>query len=136
MYACNCHCLRGVSFIRFFSVFKRGLDRVALSRFFAAVAGFSLGAYVLWASLKIEFDREAIWKSATASITMVLSLFALELLRVIVDPSSYQFLVLRLRLLPVYAVVGVVVYLLSLIVLKAVKKRDTELPHDYLPLRL
>lgn len=136
MYACNCHCLRGVSFIRFFSVFKRGLDRGGAFKVFAAVAGFSLGAYVLWVSLKIEFDREAIWKSATASITMGLSLFALELLRVIVDPSSYQFLVLRLRLLPVYAVVGVVVYLLSLIVLKAVKTRDTELPHDYLPLRL
>lgn len=136
MYACNCYYLRCVSFIHFSSIFKRRLNRGGALRFFAALAGFSLGTYVLWASLKIEFDREAIWKSATASITMGLSLFALELLSVIVDPSSYQFLVLRLRLLPVYAVVGVVVYLLSLIVLKAVKKRDTELLHDYLPLRL
>jgi len=91
---------------------------------------------VLWLSLKIEFDKEAIWKSAAAAMTMVLSLFALELLRVIIDPSSYQFLVLRLRLLPVYAVVGMVVYLLSLIALKAVKKQDIELLHDYLPSRL
>ncbi|MDH5447443.1 MAG: oligosaccharide flippase family protein [Candidatus Bathyarchaeota archaeon] len=112
------------------------LTGVALSRFFAALAGFSLGAYVLWSSLKIDFDKEAIWKSATASITMVLSLFSLELLRAIIDPLSYQFLVLRLRLLPVYAVVGVVVHLLSLIALKAMKKRDIELLHDYLPSRL
>lgn len=112
------------------------LTGVALSRFFAALAGFSLGTYVLWASLKIEFDKEAIWSSATAAITMVLSLFALKLLRAITDSSSYQFLVLCLCLLPVYAVVGVVVYLLSLIVLKAVKKRDIELLYDFLPLRL
>jgi len=50
--------------------------------------------------------------------------------------SSYQFLVLRLRLLPIYVVVDVVVFLLSLIVLKAVKKRDIELLHDFLPLHL
>ena len=112
---------------------KADLAGVALSRFFAAFAGFSLGAYVLWRSLNIEFDREAIWKSAMASITMVLSLFALELLRAVIDSSSYQFLVLRLRLLPVYAVVGVVVYIFSLIALKVVKRRDIELLHDYLP---
>jgi len=112
------------------------LAGVALSRFFAALAGFSLGAYVLWRILNIEFDREAIWKSAMASLTMVLSLFTLELLRAVIDPSSYQFLVLRLRLLPVYAVVGMVVYFLSLIALRVVKKRDIELLHDFLPSRL
>jgi len=114
--------------------FNAGLGGVAFSRFFAALARFILGAYVLWLVLKIEFDKEAVWKSAVASIVMVLSIFALELLRAIIDPSSYQFLVLRLRQLPVYAVIGVVVYLFSLIALKAVKKRDIELLHDYLPL--
>ena len=116
--------------------FNANLVGVALSRFFAALTGFSLGAYVLWLSLKIQLDKEAIWKSAAASITMVLSLLALELLRAIIEPSSFQFLVLRIRQLPVYAVVGVVVYLLSLIILRAVKKRDIELLHDYLPSRL
>lgn len=115
---------------------KADLAGVAFSRFFAALAGFILGAYVLHASLKVEFDKEATWKSATASIAMVLSLFGLELLRSIFEPASYQFLALRLRLLPVYAVVGVVVYLLFLIALGALKKRDIELLRDYLPKRL
>ncbi|MCK4477924.1 hypothetical protein KAU88_05290 [Candidatus Bathyarchaeota archaeon] len=91
---------------------------------------------MLWASLKIEFDKEAIWKSAAAAVAIVLSLLALELLRAIIEPLSYQFFILRLHHLPVYAVVGVVVYLLSLIALKAVEKRDIELLHDYFPSNL
>lgn len=114
---------------------KADLVGVALSRFFVALVGFILGAYMLWRVLKMEFDREAIWKSAASSLVMVLSLFGLELFRGIVESSSYQFLVLRLRLLPVYGVGGVVVYLLSLIALKAVKKRDIDLLRDYLPSR-
>jgi len=115
---------------------KTGLVGVASSRFLAALTGFVLGAYVLRASLRIEFDREAVWKSAVASMTMVLSLLGLELLRSIVEPSSYQFLVLRLRLLPLYAVAGALVYLLILIALRTVKKRDIELLREYLPKHL
>jgi O-antigen/teichoic acid export membrane protein len=110
-----------------------GLVGVAFSRLLAALAAFILGAYVLRLSLNVEFDREAMWKSAAASMIMVFSLLTLELLRAIADPLSYQFLVLRLRLLPIYAVVGVVVYLLSLTMFKAVKKRDVDLLHDFLP---
>jgi hypothetical protein len=113
--------------------FSAGLAGVAFSRLFSALVGFILGVYVLQLGLKIKFDKETIWKSAVASITMVLSLFALELLRAITNPSSYQFLILRLRHLPIYAVVGAVVYLFSLIMVKAVNKRDIELLHDYLP---
>ncbi len=113
-----------------------GLAGVAFARFFAALAGFGLGAYVLWLSLRIEFDKEALWKSAAASIFMVLSIIALEVLRGALSPSSYQFLVLRLRQLPIYAAVGAAVYVLSLIALKAVKKQDIELLSDYLPSNL
>ncbi len=112
-----------------------GLGGVAFSRFFAALAGLVLGVCLLRQFLKVEFDKEAIWKAAVASVTMVLSIFALELLRAMVEPS-FQLLVLRLRLLPVYAVIGVVVHLLCLIALKAVKKRDIELLRDYLPSRM
>jgi O-antigen/teichoic acid export membrane protein len=115
---------------------KTGLVGVAFSRFFAAFTGFILGVYVLRASLKIGFDKEAVWKSAVASVAMVLSLFGLELLRSIVEPSSYQFLVLRLRLLPLYAVAGVLVYLLTLIALRTVKRKDIELLREYLPKHL
>jgi len=113
-----------------------GLTSVAFSRLFAAIGGLVLGTYVLRLVLKIEFDKEAIWKSAIASIAMVLSLFALELLRMFLDPSSYQPLVLRLRQLPLYAAVGMVTYFLSLIALRALKKRDIELVREYLPNRL
>lgn len=113
-----------------------GLTGVAFSRLLATFTAFILGAYVLWRSLKIEFDKEAIWKSAAASTIMVLSLFALELLRAIIEPASYQFLILRIRQLPIYAVVGVIVYLFALIALKAIKKRDIELFQEYLPMRL
>jgi hypothetical protein len=89
--------------------------------------------YVLRLSLKIEFDKEAVWKSATASIVMVFSLFGLELLRTFLEPSSYQFLVLRIRQLPIYVIVGMTVYLLSLVALRAIKKRDIELLRDFLP---
>jgi len=110
-----------------------GLTSVAFSRLFAALGGFVLGSYVLRLSLNIEYDKEAIWKSAVASIVMVLSLFGLEFLRMLLEPLSFQFLVLRIRQLPIYALVGAVVYLLSLIVLRAVKKRDMELLREYLP---
>ena len=113
-----------------------GLGGVALARFFAALAGFFLGAYVLRATITVEFDREAVWKSAAASTVMVSSLFGLEFIRSIFEFSSYEFLVLRLRLLPVYTIVGIAVYLLSLIALRALKKRDVDLLREYLPRRL
>ncbi len=113
-----------------------GLAGVAFSRLFVALVGLVLGAYVLRFSIEIEFDKEAVWKSAVASIVMVLSLLALELLRATIVSSSYQFLVLRLRQLPIYAVTGLIVYTLSLMALKAVRKQDIELLHDYLPSKL
>jgi hypothetical protein len=75
-------------------------------------------------------------KSAVASVLMVLSLFFLEYGRSIIQPQDYKFLVLRLRLLPFYAVVGIAAYLLSLIFLRTIKSRDLKLLHDYLPSRL
>jgi O-antigen/teichoic acid export membrane protein len=114
---------------------KTGLVGVAFSRLFAVLAAFILGAYILRLSLNIEFDREAVWKSAAASMVMVLSLLALESLRAMMSPS-YHFLVLRLRQLPIYAAMGIAVYIVSLILLGAVKKRDIELLRDFLPASL
>jgi O-antigen/teichoic acid export membrane protein len=114
---------------------QTGLVGVAFSRLFAMATAFILGARTLRLSLNVEFDKEAMWKSAAASMIMVLSLLALELLRAMMGPS-YQFLILRLRQLPVYAAVGIAVYIFSLIVLRAVKKRDIELLRDFLPSRL
>ncbi len=113
-----------------------GLLGVALSRFFAALASLVLGAHLLRQFLKVEFDKKTAWKSAVASAAMVLSLFGLELLRSVAEPSSYQFLALRLRLFPVYAVAGVMVYFLALIALRAVSKQDIQLLQDYVPKRI
>lgn len=112
-----------------------GLVGVASSRLFAALASLGLGVYLLRQFLRVEFDREAAWKSAVASVIMVLSIFAMEFVRSMLEPG-FLLLALRLRLLPVYALVGVSVYLLSLIALGAVEKRDVELLRGYLPARL
>lgn len=124
-----------LSFV-FLAYFKVGLAGVAFSRLFAAVVVFVFGAYFLRKLLEIKFDREALWKSAAASAAMVLSIFALEVLRSLIEPASYQFLVLRLRQLPVYAVAGGIVYISALILLRTVKKGDVDLLRDYLPSRL
>jgi O-antigen/teichoic acid export membrane protein len=115
---------------------RMGLGGVAFSRLFAALASFILGVYVVRSFLRVEFDKEATWKAAVSSVTMVLSILTLEFLRAMVEPMDYQFLVLRLRLLPLYIVVGVATYLLSLIAIKAVKRRDLDLLREYLPTRL
>ena len=120
----------------FLAYFNAGLAGVAVSRLVAAIVVFALGSYYLRQHLKIEFDKDALWKSAVASIIMVASIFLMELIRGAIDPSSYQFLVLRLRQLPIYAIVGGIVYLLSLVLLRAVKKEDVDLLRDYLPSRL
>jgi cell shape-determining protein MreC len=64
--------------------------------------------------------------------------FAIVLLDVIRQyfTSSQQFLIFRLHLLPIYVIVGAVAYFLSLVALRAIKKQDIELAHEYLPNRL
>jgi hypothetical protein len=53
-----------------------------------------------------------------------------------VSPSSYQFLVFRLHLLPIYVLVGALAYSASLVGLRAIKKQDVELIHEYLPKKM
>lgn len=120
----------------FLAYLNAGLVAVAFTRLVATACQLILGSYLLNRMLTVTYDKEAIWKSALASIFMVISLLGLEALRSVIEPASFQFLVLRLRLLPVYTIVGIVVYVLSLILLKAVMRRDIELVRDYLPSRL
>jgi O-antigen/teichoic acid export membrane protein len=115
--------------------FNVGLDGVALSRLLATITVFVLGVYFLRPLIKVEFDKEVLWKSAAASGVMVLSIFLLEAVRFQIEFSSYNFLVLHLRQLPMYAIVGGCVYFLSLILLKALKREDINLLRDYLPSR-
>jgi O-antigen/teichoic acid export membrane protein len=125
--------LEGVFSYTSLKYFGAGLGGVALSRLLAGLGGFLLGVYALRTILEIEFDLEAISKAALASVIMVLSLFLLEFLRSVIYPTSYQFLVLRIRQLPIYVVVGAAAYLVALIALRALRNQDVQLLHDYLP---
>jgi O-antigen/teichoic acid export membrane protein len=125
--------LSGVFSYASLTYFEAGLEGVAFSRFLAGLGGFLLGVYALRMILEVEFDKEAIWKSALASAVMVFSLFSLEFLRSIIYSTSYQFLVLRIRQLPIYVVVGATIYTIALIALKALNNQDIQLLHDYLP---
>ncbi len=120
----------------FLAYLNADLEAVAVTRLVATVCQFMLGSYLLNRIIRIAYDKEAIWKSTLASLLMVLSLLGLEALRSVIEPTSFQFLVLRLRLLPIYAIVGIIVYVFSLLLLKAIVRRDLELVSDYLPSRL
>jgi stage V sporulation protein B len=121
--------------LSFFALAMLGLGMVgtAWARTIAGIISLGLNLYVLNRYVKISFDKEALWKASAASIFMVLVIIAADLFRGFLSPMSYQFLVFRLQLLPVYVVIGALAYFFALIVLKAIKKRDIELFQEYLP---
>jgi O-antigen/teichoic acid export membrane protein len=113
-----------------------GMVGVAWARTFAAIIGLVLSIYALTRYVPVSFDKEVIWKALVASILMVISIVGLELVRMVLSPSSYQFLVFRLHLLPIYVIFGALAYFASLVGLRAIKKRDVELIYDYLPKKM
>ncbi len=110
-----------------------GMVGTAWGRTLAYIIALVLGLYILKRYVSISFDREALWKASAASGFMVLAIFALDLVRKVFSSSSYQFLVIRLHLLPIYVLVGGVVYFFALAALKAIRKRDIELMQEYVP---
>jgi O-antigen/teichoic acid export membrane protein len=108
----------------------------AWARTFTALAMLGLNLYVVAHYVSISFDKEAIWKASAASAFMVLAIIGLDLTRMLLSPSSYQFLEFRLQLLPVYIVVGALAYFVAIVLLKAMKKQDLELIQEYLPRKL
>ena len=113
-----------------------GMIGAAWARTLTSALSFLLTFYVVSRHLPLSFDKEALWKSSVASASLVAAIIGLDLLRMFLSPSSYQFLVIRLHLLPVYVIVGGLAYFAALIVLKALKKRDLEIFEEYLPSRL
>jgi len=113
-----------------------GMIGAAWARTLAAILTFLLTFYVVSRHVRLSFDKEAIWKSSVASALLVASIIGLDLVRRSLSPSSYQFLVIRLHLLPVYVIVGGLAYLAALIVLRVLTKRDLEILEEYLPSRL
>jgi len=96
----------------------------AWARFLAALIGLGLGAYALKRILKVTFDREALWKASVACLVMAT---VVTLCRTLESFVSQQYL------LPFYVILGGTIYFSSLVVLKAIKKKDVELVQEYLP---
>lgn len=107
----------------------------AWARTLAAILTFLLTFYVVSHHVRLSFDKKALWKSSVASAFLVATILGLDLIRMLLSPSSYRFLVIRLHLLPVYVLVGGFAYIAALIVLKAFTKRDLEIFEEYLPSR-
>lgn len=113
-----------------------GMIGIAWARTFAAIIGLMIGLYVLARYVPISFDKEALWKASAASAFMVLAIFALDLVRKFLSSDSYEFLVIRLHLLPIYVIVGASAYFFALVMLRAIKKHDIKLLEEYLPKKL
>lgn len=129
----------GLSFLFSYAalaIFHLGMVGTAWARTISSIATLALNMYVVAHYVPISFDKEAIWKAAAASAFMVLAILGLDLSRMVLSPSSYQFLTFRLLLLPVYIVVGALAYFAAIVLLKAMKKQDLELIQEYLPHKL
>lgn len=113
-----------------------GMVGTAWARAIASIIGVALGLYLLSRYVSISFDKEVLWKASSASAFMVIAIIALDLVRKIFSTDSYEFLVIRLHLLPIYVIVGASVYFLALVMLRAIKRRDIELVKEYLPRNL
>jgi len=101
-----------------------GMTGAAFSRVAASLVNFGLGIYFLRGILKVTFDKEALWKAATATVIMAIT---------ILTSRFFGGLIYELYFLHIYVILGSVVYFFSLVGLKAIKKQDMELVHDYLP---
>jgi O-antigen/teichoic acid export membrane protein len=118
------------------AIFHLGMVGTAWARTISTIAMLMLNMYIVSRYVPISSDKEVIWKAAAASAVMVLAILGLDLSRMVLSPSSYQFLVFRLHLLPVYIVVGALAYFVAVVLLKTLKKQDLELIQEYLPRKL
>ena len=113
-----------------------GLAGPAGARTIASVISLGLGVYLLSTIFSLSFDKEALWKASAASIFMAAMILLTDVVRQFLTPFPTQFLVIQLRWLPLYVLIGAVAYFFALVALKAMQKRDIELFRDYLPARL
>jgi len=106
------------------ALLNMGMAGAASARAITALVSLALSVYAVSLIVKIEFDLEALWKVSLASVTMAVAVAVSRSLEA-VFPLAY--------LLPLYVLVGAGVYFLSLVALRAIKKRDVELIREYLP---
>jgi len=113
-----------------------GMIGAAWARTLTSILSFLLTFYVLSRHVPLSFDKKALWKASAASVILVLAIVGIDVIRMLLSPSSYQFLVIRLHLLPIYVIAGGLAYFISLIMLKAFTKQDLEILEEYLPSKL
>ncbi len=97
----------------------------ALAHLITKTMIFVLSIYLLQKEIKIQLDREALWKSAVATTTIIPYLLFIEL-NLSTKLSTVQTLALELIIAP-----GI--YMLSLYLLKALKKQDFQLLKQAFP---
>jgi len=113
-----------------------GMIGTAWARTIAAIVGLVLSVWAVKRHVPVSLDREALWKSSASSAFMVVSIIVVDLLRRLVSPVSYEFMVIKLHQLPIYVVVGGLAHLFALFGLHAIKTHDIGLIEEYLPKRL
>ncbi len=113
-----------------------GMNGAAWARTLTSILSFVLTFYLVSRHVPLSFDKKALWKASVASVVLVAAIVGLDVIRMLLSPSSYQFLVIRLHLLPIYVIAGGVAYFIALIMLKTITKRDLEIIEEYLPGRL
>jgi len=100
----------------------------ALAHLTTQIISFVLAIYVLRKEIKIQLDKEALWKSALASTATVPFLLALELI-ISTKLSTTQTLAIE-----VLTTTGIYLFsLYSLYILKALKSQDFELLRQAFP---
>ena len=110
------------------SYLNMGMLGTAMARVFASFVSFGLAIYALKRIVKVTFDKESLWKTSLASIFMAIATVSLS--------YFLEGIISQIHLLSLSVVVAAFVYFCSLVVLRAVKKQDIELIHEYLPKRL
>jgi PST family polysaccharide transporter len=110
-----------------------GMIGAAWARTLTSILSFVLTFYVVSRHVPLSLDKEALWKASIASVFLVAAIVGLDLIRMILAPISYQFLVIRLHLLPIYVLAGGLAYFYVLVRLRTIKKRDVDILEEYLP---
>jgi PST family polysaccharide transporter len=97
----------------------------AFARLTTQIISLVLATYLLGKEIKMQLDKEALWKSAVASTATVPFLLALELI-ISAKLSTTQTLVIEI-------LTAAGIYVFSLYILKALKSQDFELLRQALP---
>ena len=97
----------------------------ALTRLTVQAISLTLAIYILHKYVKVQLDKEAVWKSAIASIATIPFLFALELTISTKLPT--------IQTLAIEILTAAAIYISSLYILKALNNQDFELLRQTFP---